>query len=132
MEIMLEALFEMFGELIWQLLFELLADLGVRLKRKVFEESSPIRPVYAALSYAALGACFGFVSSLIYSGHLFKGRTAAALYLVFAPIVAGLVMAAIGRWRQQRNGQPIRLERFFYGWLFALSFALVRIWFRHL
>jgi hypothetical protein len=35
-------------------------------------------------------------------------------------------MALIGIWRDRRGQEPIRLDRFAYGYLFALSLALVR------
>jgi hypothetical protein len=38
-------------------------------------------------------------------------------------------MAAIGAWRARRGEPVLRIDRFAYGYLFALSLALVRFFF---
>lgn len=40
---------------------------------------------------------------------------------------AGWAMVELGRWRQRRNQPSILLHKFQYGYLFALSFAAVRL-----
>jgi hypothetical protein len=39
---------------------------------------------------------------------------------------AGLAMMARGAWRRRRDQELIRLDKFAYGYLFALAMALVR------
>lgn len=51
--------------------------------------------------------------------------------LVFTPIVVGLLMAALGAWRAWHGQIILRIDRFSYGFLFALSLALVRFGFAH-
>jgi hypothetical protein len=46
-----------------------------------------------------------------------------------SPIVAGLSMAALGKWRAKRGQAVLRIDKFAYGYLFALSFGLIRFWF---
>lgn len=41
-------------------------------------------------------------------------------------VARAFFMAMVGRWRASRGKPVIRIERFFYGYLFALAFALVR------
>ena len=41
-------------------------------------------------------------------------------------LLAGLAMAALGAWRSRRGQATLRIDRFSYGYLFALSMALVR------
>jgi len=38
-------------------------------------------------------------------------------------------MSAMGYWRARRGQAVLRIDRFAYGYLFALTFALVRFWF---
>jgi len=38
-------------------------------------------------------------------------------------------MAILGAWRARRGQQVLRIDRFAYGYLFALSIALVRFYF---
>ena len=40
--------------------------------------------------------------------------------------VSGLSMAAIGAWRARRGQNLLRMDRFAYGFFFALTMALVR------
>ena len=49
--------------------------------------------------------------------------------LVATPLAVGGIMAAIGAWRARRGGSVLRIDRFAYGYLFALSLALVRFFF---
>ncbi|MEG2050389.1 MAG: hypothetical protein RR100_26340 [Comamonas sp.] len=44
-------------------------------------------------------------------------------------IAVGAVMGAMGAWRARKGEPLLRINRFFYGYLFALCFALVRfVW----
>jgi hypothetical protein len=52
------------------------------------------------------------------SGRLFN--------LIFSPIAAGLCMSGIGRLRARRGQEVQRLDRFWYGYLFALGLSAVR------
>jgi hypothetical protein len=38
-------------------------------------------------------------------------------------------MCALGAWRARRGGVVLRIDRFAYGYLFALALALIRFWF---
>jgi hypothetical protein len=49
--------------------------------------------------------------------------------LAVAPLAAGAAMSMMGAWRRRRGEALIRLDRFGYGVLFALSMALVRFFF---
>ena len=46
--------------------------------------------------------------------------------LAVTPVLAGLAMGVLGAWRQRRGQELLRLDRFAYGYLFALALALVR------
>lgn len=51
--------------------------------------------------------------------------------LVLTPVFAGLLMNAVGAWRKRRGDALLRIDRFAYGYLFALSVALIRFFFAH-
>ncbi len=42
------------------------------------------------------------------------------------PVAAGVMMSALGAWRERRGQSRIRIVRFSYGCLFAFGLALVR------
>jgi hypothetical protein len=46
--------------------------------------------------------------------------------LLITPLVAGLVMGTVGRWRVRHGDTLLRLDTFVYGFLFAFAMALVR------
>ena len=46
--------------------------------------------------------------------------------LAFTPLAVGGVMVIIGAWRARRGQPLLRIDRFAYGYLFALALGLVR------
>ena len=53
-------------------------------------------------------------------------RTMRIVNLVLTPIAVGLLMCAMGAWRARRGDAVLRIDRFAYGYLFALALAVVR------
>ena len=47
----------------------------------------------------------------------------------FTPLVIGFVMLLVGSWRAKHGLSVLRIERFAYGYLFALGLALIRFFF---
>jgi polynucleotide 5'-kinase involved in rRNA processing len=79
----------------------------------------------AAIGYALFGATLGGLSLLLFPNNLVQGAWRVA-NLVATPIAVGCVMAVLGVWRAHRGQSVLRIDRFAYGYLFALSVALVR------
>lgn len=121
---MLEFLIEILGELILQLVFEVLAESGLRALGAPFQRTP--NPWLAGIGYAAFGAAAGGLSLWLVASHLVKSESLRMLNLILTPVAVGLLMSALGTWRT-RKAQPIlRIDRFAYGYVFALSFALIR------
>jgi hypothetical protein len=57
---------------------------------------------------------------------LVHSHTLQLMNVVLTPVAAGLAMMAMGAWRRRRDQELIRLDKFAYGYLFALAMALVR------
>ena len=87
-----------------------------------------MKPTHAAVGYTLFGAIAGGLSLLVFPAHLVKGKTLRMVNLVATPVAVGFVMSAVGLWRAKRGQTVLRIDRFFYGFLFALSLALVRFW----
>ena len=120
------AVVQLLGELLLQLFAEALAELGLEAIREAIRPSKPGRPFVAAIGYVLLGALFAFLSLWPFP-HSFAHHIWLRLAnLVIAPSIAGLAMVALGRWRISRGQVELYLHRFGYGFLFALTFALVR------
>ena len=127
MEIIFEAVFGFFGELLLQVLGELLLEIGLHSVAEPFRKKPS--PVLAAIGYAFFGAVIGGLSLLVFPDYLMANRHLRIANAALSPIVAGLSMAAMGKWRAKRGQAVLRIDKFSYGYLFALAFGLVRFWF---
>lgn len=125
---MLEALLELIGELLLQLLVEILAELGLR------AFLAPLRrrphPALAALGYGLCGTALGGISVVLLPHH-FSPPQMRLVNLLAVPLLAGLCMVLVGKWRDRRGDERIGLDRFSYGALFAAAFAAMRFCFCH-
>ncbi|MES2950346.1 MAG: hypothetical protein V4858_17525 [Pseudomonadota bacterium] len=127
MEIIFEVVFGFFGELVLQLLGEILMEFGLHSVAEPFRRKPS--PWLAAIGYALLGAAIGGLSLLVFPDYLVASKGLRITNVALSPIVAGLSMAALGAWRARRGQAVLRIDKFSYGYLFALGFALVRFWF---
>jgi hypothetical protein len=136
MEILFELLLglgQLLCELVLNLIFEALAELGFEAIKEAIRAARPGSVAqqpnrwFAAIGYILIGAIFGLISLWPlphgFATHLWL-RIA---NLIITPCVAGWAMVQLGQWRLRRNQPPILLHRFLYGYLFALSFAAVRL-----
>jgi hypothetical protein len=119
----LSFLVELLVEFLIQGVLEVLVELFVHAFKR---DNVAVRPVLSALLYIALGAALGWVSTLIFPQHLISHPYAGVANLVLTPVALGLLMGAIGAWRFRRGSELVRLDKFAYGYAFALAFALVR------
>ena len=123
---MIELAFQIIGEFLLQAVIEILVELGFHSVREPFKRS--VNPRVALVGYAIFGAAVGGLSLFILPEHLTpeSWRTA---NLVFTPVAVGLLMAAFGALRLRRGQPLLHIDRFTFGYVFALSLALVRYWF---
>ena len=130
MEVLLHALLEVFGELLLQVVFEALAESGLRIVRRRTPPTPP--PAWlAAVGYVALGAACGGLSLWPFPHFFVETEDGRVLTLILTPLLAGLAMSALGAWRRARGQELLRLDRFVYGYAFALALAVVRLVFGH-
>lgn len=120
----MEIILQILAELVIQVLGEALAELGLHALAEPFRK--PPNPWLASLGYLLFGCMFGGLSLLIISHHITTQGPARIANLVITPLAIGVFMAIVGRWRAQRGDRMLRIDGFFYGYLFALGFALVR------
>lgn len=124
-EAVLEVVIEIVVELVLQVVAELLVELGVRGFDKLTRRRKS-NPIVAAIGYALLGVGIGALSVWLWP-QAFLTEQLRWINLVVGPVLAGLMMALVGLLVRRRGKDTIRLESFFYGWLFAFSFSLVRV-----
>ncbi|MBK6322508.1 MAG: hypothetical protein IPF38_10030 [Burkholderiales bacterium] len=101
----MELLFEVFGEFLLQVVVEALLQGGMHTLAAPFQkQSSPWR---AGTAYLVFGAVVGGIS--VGAAHYVRGP-------------------ALGAWRARRGQAVLRIDKFAYGYLFALAFGLMRFW----
>lgn len=135
MEIILEILFAIFGflleglfEILAQVVFEVAAEIGLRSLVEPFRKPRPINPVLASIGYALYGAIAGGLSLLLPRVFI-APLWLRILNLIVTPVVCGFVMAKMGKIRDRREEEIMKIDTFFYGYIFALAMALIRfVW----
>jgi uncharacterized membrane protein YeaQ/YmgE (transglycosylase-associated protein family) len=120
----LEIIFEFLAEVLLQVFGEVLAEVGLRSLAAPFRKQPAVW--LSVLGYLALGALAGALSLWLMPNHLTRDGWPRLLNLVLAPVVAGLAMSVVGHWRARRGDAVLRIDRFAYGYLFALAMAVVR------
>lgn len=123
---MLEFVFELLGELLLQFVVEALAQAGVHAVRNPDRTPRDHSPWLIAMGYILFGLGAGALSLWIFPDYLIRSQTGRMAYLVLGPVAAGAAVAAIGLWRSKRGVPRYGIDRFAYGYLFALAFALLR------
>jgi hypothetical protein len=121
---MIEFIIQIIGEFIVQLLGEALFALGYRSLAETFQKQP--NPWLAALGFILFGAILGGLSLLILPSNLTPIGIPRVANLIITPILIGLCMSAIGGWRSKRGSLVLPIDRFWYGYLFALTVALIR------
>lgn len=125
MESLLEPLLQIILEFILQVFGEVLAEFGVHCAKEAFKREPT--PWMAAIGCVILGALSGLVSVFLVPP-LLAGLHLRIANLALTPVFAGAVMVLVGAWRRRREQVVVRLDSFAYGYLFALTMALVRFW----
>ncbi|MBT9507946.1 hypothetical protein [Rhodoferax sp.] len=123
---MLELVLEVLGEFLLQVVGEALLELGFHSLAEPFRK--PPNPWLAALGYALFGAIFGGLSLLAFPSNLVP-QPWRLVNLVITPLAVGGIMVFMGAWRAKRGQSVLRIDRFSYGYLFALSLAFIRFQF---
>ncbi|PTT92033.1 hypothetical protein DBR42_02780 [Pelomonas sp. HMWF004] len=118
-------LFELLAELLFQIVGEVLVELGLHSLDPPFRQQPNVW--LAVLGYVLLGGLLGALSLWAWPDHLTRDGWPRLLNLVVTPVIAGLVMSLLGRWRARRGDPVLRIDRFACGYLFALALSVVRL-----
>ncbi|HEU4870240.1 MAG TPA: hypothetical protein VFT08_05260 [Pyrinomonadaceae bacterium] len=80
----------------------------------------------AGVGYFLFGLILGGLSLLVFPQSFVRSERFHGINLLITPVVSGLLMAAIGRWRARHGDPLLRIDSFVYGFVFAFAMALVR------
>ena len=83
----------------------------------------------AIFGYILMGAIAGVISIWLVPMHLFASPLLQILNLALAPILLGFIFEALGRWRITNEKPRYMVDRFSYGFTFALTMGLIRYFF---
>ena len=123
---MFEPALVILGEFLIQVVVEALIQLGFHSLAEPFQK--PPSPWLAAIGYALFGAIFGGLSLLAFPNNLVP-QSWRIINMVITPLAVGGIMVLLGVWRAKRGQPVLRIDRFSYGYLFALSLAFIRFQF---
>ncbi|WP_300439202.1 hypothetical protein [Zoogloea sp.] len=124
---MLESILEIIAEFLLQAILEIAVELGLHALTEPLR--APPNPWLVAVGYAIFGATIGGLSLWPFPSNFVQAPDLRITNLVATPVVVGALMSTIGSRRSRRGQQVLRIDRFAYGYVFALSLALVRFWF---
>jgi hypothetical protein len=118
---LLEGLLEIAGDVF--------IDLLIHAGAKIPWVNQATTNLLTGLVYFGIGSCIGLLSLLLFPEAFVRSESLHGISLVITPVLAGLVMNAIG-WIRVRQGKlAIQLERFSYGFALAFGMALIRFYF---
>ena len=130
---MLAALFEIVLGFIGEILLELIVEVAIEFGFYFFFERliTPSRypAVIETIGYVLVGAMLGGASVLIFPNSFIPNAKLQIANLFITPILAGAAMMGVGTLRTRKGQNPIRLDSFTFGALFAFSLELVRFLF---
>lgn len=120
----MEWLVEVIVELVGEFLLALILEFGGRVLLAPFRAEPS--PWVSCLGYACLGALLGGMSLWLLPHHLVQLPGLRVLNLLLTPFAVGATMGWMGQWRVRKGLRVMRMDRFAYGYLMAVSLGLVR------
>ena len=124
----LAGIVELLAEFLLESAFAGLAGVLLRAFRLFRVRVRRANPAVATAGFGLIGLSLGFVSVWVFPHHLVRPTRVHGIVLLVSPILTGLLMAQIGRTVRRWSRQPVRIESFGYGFIFALALGLVRFW----
>ena len=138
MEVILELLFEFFGEYVLAVLWELLASafgsaFRSRQPAKPERDGAAAAPAFRVGWFGRLiaGTVLGALSVWLLPVSFARTLDVKLAVLIGVPIACGLSMGLIGALKRRRGRDTAAIESFRNGFLFALPFVAIRFFFTH-
>ncbi len=114
---------ELLFEFLIQFFIELLVEVGAH---GVKSDRPRLHPAVALVVYILLGVGLGLLSCIFFEQKLLSHPYAQYANIAITPVFVGLAIGAVGTWRSKRGGDLVLLDKFLYGYTFALAFAIAR------
>jgi len=102
--------FQFLLELLLQIMFEILAELGLEAVRAAIQPTKQARLSWVLVGYVLLGGGLGAISLLVFPHKFAVPIWLQLLNVAVTPIIVGVSMVGIGRWRHRRNQPALLLK----------------------
>jgi hypothetical protein len=125
----MEFLLQIFLEFLLQVIGELLLEVILHTTSRVPWLKRSQNALHTALLFFVFGSSVGGLSIWFFPEAFIRSSTVHGISLLITPVLAGLMMSAIG-WLRLRQGKlVVQLESFSYGFICAFGMALIRLLF---
>ena len=142
-EVFIEIIFEIFGEVIICGFFSLLGEFISTIAEKTGDAIEATTDAIGSATEAAesttkigcwivfillvTGIIAGVVISLVFPDRIFKTIPLTGISLLITPLVMGLVMSLVGKWKVNHDRKPSFMATFLGGAMFGLAAAGTRL-----
>lgn len=122
------AVLEVLAEVVLGVVIEAIGELlGHLLRPLIPRRDRPLHPLIVQGFHVACGALAGALSLQIVPTLFIEASWLRVANLIVTPVLAGFAMERMGTWRRSRGQQPVQLDTFLNGALFAFAMAMVRL-----
>lgn len=126
----MEFILELIAQIVLEVAVQGIFELGGRGIVSIFRrDGDTVKPWLAIFGYIAMGAIAGGISIWLIPMHLLKSPALQILNLAITPILLGFIFDALGRWKTNHDKPRHAVDRFSYGFMFALMMGLIRHFF---
>ena len=123
----MEIIFELLAQLVLEIVVQGIFEFGGRGIVAIFRrKGATVNPWRAISGYLVMGAIAGFLSIWLIPMHLLNSSVLQIVNLAITPIALGFIFEALGRWKTNHDKPRYAVDRFSYGFTFALTMGLIR------
>ena len=126
----MEIIFELLAQLVLEILVQGAFEVGGRGIIAIFRrDSAKTNPYLVICGYILMGAIAVGISIWLIPMHLLASSVMQILNLAITPIALGFIFELLGRWKTNHDKPRYSVDRFSYGFTFALTMGLIRYFF---
>ena len=125
---MIEILFELVVQFVVEVIVQGGFELGFRGLVEPFRKDRRPNVWLGLIAYTCMGAISGVISIWLIPMHVIKHPILQYAHLAVTPIALGFAFEWLGRRRESKGKPKMLVDRFSYGFVFALTMGLIRFW----